>query len=171
MSVRITKTHRDRYQITSTFSWRDLPLVVKDLQDALMIIKEPFYFESPVIRSLDDQITAQCIVTEPFPPVSEVHFQQYLENGETCFLSLRKDTFLYIPRPQNHRTDYGNIQGFCQTASSDEFAQYFSEVPQHLEKALAKFGMVYLSTHGRGAPYLHLRFCGQPKYYVGDYLS
>lgn len=51
----------------------------------------------------------------------------------------------------------------------DEFSQYFSEVPQHLEKALSKFGMVYLSTYGRGASYLHLRFCGQPKYYVGDY--
>lgn len=94
-------------------------------------------------------------------------------DGIVVFPSKGNDGMLVSPNPEHHRGMYNSCL---------HIAKYMADVPTHqsvdLWQTLARAVVgrytdparegapVYVSTHGLGVPWLHVRVCDSPKYYV-----
>ena len=82
----------------------------------------------------------------------------------TSFSNLSGDTILIIPIPIKKK-DYSNIFKFNQNASKTQKKMFWKKVANIAIKEQKKHGNVFISTHGFGVPWLHVRISKQPKYY------
>lgn len=94
-------------------------------------------------------------------------YQAYFtEASIVSFLSLGKDCQLVVPGPHDKATDYTHLLTFLRTASAEQKGAFWQAISQQLQGRLSA-NPLYLSTHGMGVPWLHVRLDEQPKYY-GD---
>lgn len=82
----------------------------------------------------------------------------------TSFYNISGDTLLIIPMPQYNK-NFITIKDFIDTASIEQQIEFWKFVSYELEKFLQINNQVYVSTHGLGVSYFHLRLCTKPKYY------
>jgi hypothetical protein len=62
--------------------------------------------------------------------------------------------------------DYGNISRFTENAPLEQQREFWGKVAEELNKSLeTNSAPQWLSTHGLGASYLHVRICKTPMYY------
>ncbi len=86
-------------------------------------------------------------------------YKKYIDNANknslsTHFYNLSKNTILVIPiRP------YANIYQFAIHSSNIEWLGLFRKILKNLKKGQ------FISTHGHGVNYLHVRIENYPKYY------
>ena len=81
-----------------------------------------------------------------------------------------KDAVLIIPSAKKdykkNIIDYKNISQFTKNASQEQKQKFWQEVANRLSRELEKNeAPKWLSTHGLGVPYLHVRIDNRPKYY------
>ncbi|CAG8805806.1 20175_t:CDS:2, partial [Racocetra persica] len=77
-----------------------------------------------------------------------------------------KDATLIVPMP-HHNLDYKNLSNFTKNAPKEQQIKFWQEVANKLSESL-ETGTPrprWLSTHGLGVPYLHVRIDNKPKYY------
>jgi hypothetical protein len=89
-------------------------------------------------------------------PIDLITYKNYIDNNNkskfTTFLSLNKKTILIIPiKPFINITDY-----VLNSLNNDwtSLWKYVKIIAQHV---IDKYGYVYISTHGHGVNYLHIR--------------
>jgi len=86
-------------------------------------------------------------------------------NKHTCvFFNLNKDALMLIPMPRQNK-DFSTIKTFMDSASELQQTHFWCEVAYSIEDMLKTHDYLYVSTHGLGVPYFHLRLDFAPKYY------
>ena len=95
-------------------------------------------------------------------------FSEYIDNSDDIYVvafdNLTKDTRLVVPIPRKNR-EYTSIKLFMDNALLIQQIAFWKRVAIEIELMLEKYGKVWVSTHGLGVPYLHIRIAIHPKYY------
>jgi hypothetical protein len=88
----------------------------------------------------------------------------------TYFPNLSKDTMLVIPMPVRGR-NYATLRDFIDTAPEIQQQEFWKTVA-HVAKDFAnKHEKVWISVHGMGVDYTHVRISSSPKYYFNADLA
>lgn len=100
------------------------------------------------------------------------HLSRNTDEWAAAFDNISGDTRLVIPVPKpglNFRT----MKDFVDNASYRHQAQFWKRVAAEIERRQARSAgaKVYVSTHGHGVAYFHLRICSVPKYYTTMWLT
>ena len=133
--------------------------------DILLLKKEisktqnNIYFETRIIENFKniEYIIRRSSSLATIPDIRP--YKKYIENANknslsTHFYNLSKDTILVIPiKP------YANIYQFAIHSSNVEWLALFRKILKNLKKGQ------FISTHGHGVNYLHVRIENYPKYY------
>ena len=82
----------------------------------------------------------------------------------TSFPNLSGDTVLVVPMPKQGKS-YATLKDFVDNAPKKQQQELWCLVAKEAKKQVKKFGKVWISTHGLGVPYIHVRIASQPKYY------
>ena len=81
----------------------------------------------------------------------------------TQFYNLSGDTLLIIPMPTNE--NYATIKDFIDNSPMIQQINFWKAVAHNIEEMLKFNKKIFISTHGLGVSYFHLRICTKPKYY------
>ena len=139
-------------------------------------ITKPFFFET--FRCDEDM---QNTYKEKFIATNELYFNQDYtafskhimkqlkqpsahDKHVTTFLNLNKDALMVIPMPRKGK-EFSTIKSFIDEASWLQQRHFWREVAYSIEEMLKTHEYIYVSTHGLGVPYFHLRLDFTPKYY------
>ena len=81
-----------------------------------------------------------------------------------AFSNLSNDTMLVCPVPIKSK-NYSSIYSFNKNASDTQKKAFWKKVAQIAIIEQNKHGIVWISTHGYGVPWFHVRISRKPKYY------
>ncbi len=81
------------------------------------------------------------------------------------FENLGKDAILVVPKPIAANAVYYHLKSFLNGAPAAQTAELWATTGRDLDAQLAKGKTIWLSTHGTGVPWLHVRLDTTPKYY------
>ena len=98
------------------------------------------------------------------------HIQKSKHKYVTSFPNLNGDTILVVPMPRAGKS-YATFKDFVDNAPKIQQQEFWKKVATIAEKQMKKFGSVWVSAHGLGVPYLHIRVCSMPKYYFDKDLA
>lgn len=138
-------------------------------------IKSRFFYETsicgpePKLSQFKDRFIEspelELIKTQDYTP-----FLEQIQDGADInqiarsFYNKTGDTLLIIPYP--HPTiQYPTIKEFVDQAPRLAQSEFWKFVVDQIKQFLLTHGQVYVSTHGLGVNYFHLRLCTYPKYY------
>ena len=95
-------------------------------------------------------------------------FEMYFKDEKYAvdFQNITRDTVLIVPVSKQNKC-FANIQKFDKQASASQKKAFWKKVAVVAEREKIKHGAVWISTHGYGVPWLHVRVSSTPKYY-GD---
>lgn len=88
----------------------------------------------------------------------------------TSFPNLSGDTILVVPMPRTGKS-YATLKDFVDNAPMKQQQELWKLVAKEAKKQVKKSGKVWISTHGLGVPYLHVRIASKPKYYFSKVLA
>ena len=101
-------------------------------------------------------------------------FELYINKSKskyvTSFLNLNKDTLLVIPIPKKNK-NYATLKDFCDNSSITQKKYFWKKVSKLVKKFMKNQKYVWISTHGLGVPYMHIRISNKPKYYFDNELK
>lgn len=98
------------------------------------------------------------------------HIKKSNNKYVTTFPNLNGDTILIVPIPRPGK-NYATLKDFVDNAPKIQQKEFWKKVAQVSKKQMKKFESVWVSAHGLGVPYLHIRVCSMPKYYFDKELS
>ncbi|RHZ37251.1 DUF6940 family protein [endosymbiont GvMRE of Glomus versiforme] len=175
-----------KYQFTkpdnSKLTWNDFINLLKTggqeltnaLKDANSQLKSAYFWEClPISKdTLNRPFEFVVIKNEKLNNINQNYssFKEYIDKNEKSFISRRGAT-LIIPLPEknkdNEELDYKNLASFIQNVpdNSEQQKTLWQEVARQLETNLEDKNPRWLSAHGLGVPYLHVRIDKQPIYY------
>lgn len=119
------------------------------------------------------------IYEENFIPSNELNkitkqdyspFNQHILNTKNkdavSFFNISGDTILVVPIPRKNKS-YVTIKEFIDFASENQQIGFWKLVAEQIELCFltSNIDKLYISTHGLGVSYFHLRICVKPKYY------
>lgn len=102
----------------------------------------------------------------------EASFSTHLEQAvheerfAISFPNLSKDTMLFIPAKLNSDIQYTHLKSFIETGDNTQIVELFRGVASYMLSLGPNPKPTYVSTHGLGVYYLHVRVCDKPKYYL-----
>lgn len=80
------------------------------------------------------------------------------------FNNISGDTRLIIPAPVKGKS-FPTMKKFIDNASRQHQIEFWKYVAKEVKKEMKQHSELYISTHGLGVPYFHVRICTTPKYY------
>jgi len=83
----------------------------------------------------------------------------------TAFPNLSGDSLLIVPVSKKKSCQYTTIKDFIDHAPPEQQKAFWKRASREIKKRLGKRYHIYVSTHGLGIPYFHLRLDDTPKYY------
>ena len=132
--------------------------------------KNPYFWRTSVNNSNKNLVFKQEFV-ESKDLISQKQdlktFSKYFEEGEkyvVSFFNLSKDTKLVVPIPRKNK-NFTNIFYFMNNASETQKREFWKKVAKEARSMLKENENIWISTHGLGVNYLHVRICNKPKYY------
>ena len=100
-------------------------------------------------------------------------FQKYIDNSNNkyvvAFPNLTKDCILIIPMPRKNK-NYATLKDFIDNASNHQQKEFWKKVAKVSRNCMKKWGKVWISVHGLGVHYTHVRIDSTPKYYFDNKL-
>ena len=94
-------------------------------------------------------------------------FQKYIDNSQNkyavAFPNLDKTSMLVIPIPRRGK-NYATLKDFLDNAPKIQQQEFWKKVASVAKKYMKKWGEVWISVHGLGVPYTHVRIDSTPKY-------
>jgi hypothetical protein len=97
-------------------------------------------------------------------------FNQHILNTKNkdavSFFNISGDTILVVPIPRKNKF-YTTMKEFINFASESQQIGFWQLVAEQIELCFltSDIDKLYISTHGLGVNYFHLRICTKPKYY------
>tara|TARA_B100001113_G_scaffold316643_1_gene283561 strand:+ start:754 stop:1305 length:552 start_codon:yes stop_codon:yes gene_type:complete len=131
---------------------------ILDLKREIASKQNNIYFETRKVENLNE-IQYRIRKSSRLPSVPDKGpYKNYLDDTSkslsTQFLNLSRDALLVIPSKP-----YANIYQFATRSSDREWLALFRRVVKNVKKGQ------FISTHGHGVSYLHVRLEDNPKYY------
>ena len=137
-------------------------------------IKKPFMWRTSVINhKLDLPYKEESTEDIRLDSKKRQDISAFKEHFSKCknkdkdvihFFNLSKDTILVVPTPKKGK-NFKNIFYFMKNASKKQQKELWMLVSKQAKKMLKKYDNIWISTHGLGVDYLHIRICCIPKYY------
>lgn len=139
-------------------------------------IKKRFFYETSFCsKNFDSIYEENFIESNSLENIAEQNYHPYDEYIKTsnnvnavAFPNLTGDTILVIPMPKSGKT-YTTMKDFSDNAPESQQVEFWKLVANQIEtyfsKEWLKTEKIYVSTHGLGVSYFHLRICSKPKYY------
>lgn len=95
-------------------------------------------------------------------------FQKHIDKSDnkyvTSFANLSGDSILIIPIPRTNK-NFTTIKDFIDNASLTQQRKFWHYASIEIRNLLKTQKNIYVSTHGLGVSYFHLRLDKYPKYY------
>ena len=96
-----------------------------------------------------------------------IAFQEYIKKSRnkyvTSFPNLSKDSMLIIPMP-NEGKNYATLKDFIDNAPKIQQQEFWKKVSKVAKKFMRENGEAWISVHGMGVDYTHVRIDPYPKY-------
>lgn len=96
------------------------------------------------------------------------NFNEYIYKSPnpyvTSFLNKTKTSKLIIPMPMTG-LNFATIKDFIDNASITQQKEFWKYTANEIKQHQKKYNKIYISTHGLGVNYFHLRIDLEPKYY------
>ena len=135
-------------------------------------IKKRFFFEtSPCDKNMTNKYEEKFKEDDKLDKINTDDYSSFKNQIKKsnndyviAFNNLNGDTRLIIPMPHKDK-DFTTIKEFCDNASILQQKEFWKKVAIEIEKILETNDKIYVSTHGLGVPYFHLRLDKNPKYY------
>lgn len=134
-------------------------------------ITKRFFYETKVCtKDLDTPYESKYIPDSRLEYLENYHssFNTHLKSSTskyvTKFPNLAGDSILIIPIPKKGK-NFTTIKDFIDNASTTQQIEFWRYVSKSIKDVLEKNDKIYVSTHGLGVPYFHLRLDTRPKYY------
>ena len=139
-------------------------------------IKDKFEWNTSVLKNNGNVEYKQNFkINNKLPETQNMtDFQEYINNSKnkyvTTFLNLSKDTILIVPIPVQGK-NYATLKDFIDNSSERQQKKFWKKVAEVAEKIMNKYKKVWISTHGLGVAYTHVRISITPKYYFDNELK
>ena len=139
-------------------------------------IKENFLWNTSVIEDINISEFKQKFKIDDTLPIKQDYspYIKYIKNPKnkyaTYFYNPSKDTLLVIPLPYKNN-NYATLKYFCDNAPKIQQKKFWILVSKLIYKLIKKHTKIYVSSHGFGVHYFHLRISIKPKYYFDKELS
>ena len=137
-------------------------------------IKKSFFWETtPVTKSLNTKYKEKYIQSKMLDDMGDDYssFKSHITKSKNknvlTFYNLSKTALLVVPKPRKGK-EYTTLKQFMDNASTTQQKAFWKKVASSVKKMLKKHDKVWVSTHGTGVPYLHVRIDTDPKYYRTD---
>ncbi len=114
------------------------------------------------------------IEASSFGKANSSSFKEYLKNKEdnqvVMFKNLSGDTNLITINSLNTKNQtFCHIMEFMKNSTHENKNKLLTKIGEEMLKYTNSTTPAYLSTHGHGIPWLHIRICNRPKYYASKY--
>ena len=143
-------------------------------------IKNPFIWRTSVINANKDMsykeefIENNSLICETHDlDTYKPHFEKNKNKNKKYAINFKNfvgDTMLIIPTPRINK-NYSNLFYFMINASNTQQEEFWKEVVKQIRLLLKTYTYLWISTHGLGVDYLHVRICTYPKYYENSSLK
>ena len=139
-------------------------------------LKDSFEWNTSVLKDKGKSIYKQRFKLNYSLPKLQNYtaFQEYIKKSKNkyvvAFPNLSKDTILVIPIPMDGN-NYATLKDFIDNASIQQQKQFWKKVANVANKFMNKKGKVWISVHGLGVHYTHVRISSEPKYYFDEKLK
>lgn len=164
------------YNVTkSVITWRDK---IDEWKSGKILtypsdINKRFFYETAICdKYAKNPYKERFIKSEQLEKIPSQDYKsfskQLLKNTNkyvTAFPNLSGDTMLIIPVPIKGK-NYTTIKDFIDNAPKTQQIEFWKKVANEIDEWLSTRENVYISTHGLGVYYFHLRLCEKPKYYI-----
>jgi hypothetical protein len=98
------------------------------------------------------------------------HIQRCTDDHVAVFPNMSGDTLLVIPMPLRGK-NYATLRDFIDEAPLPQQQAFWKEVAHTARYVMQEAGRAWISVHGMGVPYTHVRVSATPKYYFDAALS
>jgi hypothetical protein len=111
------------------------------------------------------------IKSQPFPHADKSAFKDNFDKYSdiSVFRNISGDTLLISPNPNMldfyHKEQCGHVMSFMKYGNVEQKHALLKNIGIQMLKLVNSGQSIYLSTHGYGVPWLHMRLCDKPKYY------
>jgi len=131
-------------------------------------IKYRFEWNTSVLKTGKEEYKEKFKINKNLPTVQNFYeFQEYIAKSKnkyvTSFPNLNGDTMLIVPMPYTGK-NYATLKDFIDNAPQIQQQEFWKEVARVARKCMKK-GDVWISVHGMGVHYTHVRISYSPKYY------
>lgn len=135
-------------------------------------INKPFFYETSFISSnYEEEYKEKFIESDLFDNMKQNYklFKKYIIKSKNkyviTFLNLSKTSLLIIPYPKQNKK-FTTLKHFIDNSTKLQQKKFWKKVSNSIKKMLKIYKKVWVSTHGTGVPYLHIRIDTIPKYYI-----
>ena len=142
--------------INKPFLWRTSPIN----KEQTTIFKEEFKIDTRLLNRKQDYSLFLK------PPSSLLKKKN---NNVISTINNSGDTILVIPKPKEKK--FTNLYLFMKNASDIQQTKVWKKVVKEARKLLKNNDYIWISTHGLGINYLHIRISTKPKYYESSKLQ
>jgi len=139
-------------------------------------LKGKFLWNTSVLKNNGNVVYNQSFITNKYLPEKQdqTDFQEYITKSKNkyvvAFPNLSKDIMLVIPMPVEGK-NYATLKDFIDNASEIQQKEFWKKVSKVAKKCMKEKGKVWISVHGFGVAYTHVRISDQPKYYFDNELK
>ncbi len=139
-------------------------------------VKGAFQWNTSVLRNDGKILYKQSFRTDHnlSKNQNEKLFREYIKNSQNkyvvAFPNLSKDTMLVIPMP-NRGKNYATLKDFIDNAPLIQQKEFWKKVAEVAKKYMKEKGNIWISVHGLGVDYTHVRISSRPKYYFKNELK
>ena len=133
-------------------------------------LKGRFQWNTSVLKQNGNSVFKQTFRTHQELPSKQnkKDFQEKIETSKnpyvTSFPNLSGDTILVIPMPVKGK-NYATLKDFMDEANETQQKEFWKHVAHVARKWIKKWGSAWISVHGLGVAYTHVRISSSPKYY------
>lgn len=135
-------------------------------------INKPFFYETSFISSnYEEEYKEKFIESDLFDNMKQNYklFKKYIIKSKNkyviTFFNLSKTSLLIIPYPKQNKK-FTTLKHFIDNSTQLQQKKFWKKVSNSIKKMLKIYKKVWVSTHGTGVPYLHIRIDTIPKYYI-----
>jgi len=135
-----------------------------------------FLWNTSVINKYVDTPFEEAFLTDPTLPKDQDYssFKNYINRSNNeyvvAFPNLGNTAMLVVPMPKN-RKNFATLSDFNKNASEVQKNHFWKMVVKviHVQKRYNE--NIWVSIHGHGVPYLHVRIDSKPRYYFDKDLA
>jgi hypothetical protein len=139
-------------------------------------IKDKFQWNTSVLKNNGKVVFKQTFRVDNNLPKEQdkTDFQEYINKSKNkyvvSFLNLSKDTMLIIPMPVSGK-NYATLKDFIDNAPKIQQKEFWKHTAEVAKRCMTEKGKVWISVHGLGVYYTHVRISIIPKYYFDNELK